>query len=104
MVFHPGHYIEQAGPHVGQLDRSQGTLGQPRRGQYRLPDVVIFDLSVQKDFTLGKWGIVTGIVDVTNVLDNQVAIARNELEGPAFGRDEDWVPPRVISLQLKYNF
>ncbi|MBN2383096.1 TonB-dependent receptor [bacterium] len=74
------------------------------RGTYRLPDVFLADLSVQKDFDLEKWGMITAILDVTNLLDNQVTIRRTETEGSDFGTDQEWLSPRLFSVQLKYSF
>jgi len=74
------------------------------RGGYRLPDIFLMDLSLQKDLDFGQWGVLTGIIDVTNLLDNQAVLQRTETEGPSFGSDEEWLSPRMISLQLKYSF
>ena len=37
-------------------------------GAYRMDDVMMVDLSLQKDFDFGKWGLLTAIFDVENVL------------------------------------
>lgn len=74
------------------------------RGSYRLPPVLAVDLSLQKDFDLGKWGIVTGIIDIENALDNQVNLSRREVEGADFGTEDGWNTPRTVMFQLKYAF
>lgn len=70
----------------------------------RLPGVFMVDMSLQKDFDFGKWGVLTGIVDISNVLDNQVVLAREENEGETWGTDLGWASPRSVLFQLKYAF
>ncbi|MFC1849648.1 TonB-dependent receptor domain-containing protein, partial [candidate division CSSED10-310 bacterium] len=50
------------------------------RGAYRLPDVVMVDLSIQKDFDFGKWGLLTAIIDINNFLNNQLNLAREHVK------------------------
>lgn len=74
------------------------------RGAYRLPDVFMVDLSLQKDFNFEKWGILTAMIDITNSLDNQLVLSRVEDEGKDFGTDNGWASPRTVVFQLKYAF
>jgi len=74
------------------------------RGSYRYPDVIMVDLSLQKDFSLGKWGVLTTIIDVTNLMNNQVNLSRIEDDGPTFGNEDGWAGPTSVSFQVKYAF
>ncbi|MBN2384965.1 TonB-dependent receptor [bacterium] len=98
-IFGTDDDVDNTDPSYG----SQVTLPEGR-GAYRLPDVFMVDLSIQKDFNLGKWGILTGIIDITNVLDNQVNTERNELEGADHGLETNWAGPRSVLFQMKYAF
>ncbi|MFC1849079.1 TonB-dependent receptor domain-containing protein [candidate division CSSED10-310 bacterium] len=73
------------------------------RGAGRLPDVVMVEFSVQKDFDFGKWGMLTAIVDIDNFLNNQVNLSRVEDEDD-WGREDGWAGPTNISFQLRYEF
>ncbi|MFC1849078.1 TonB-dependent receptor domain-containing protein [candidate division CSSED10-310 bacterium] len=73
------------------------------RGAGRLPDVVIVDLSIQKDIDFGKWGIMTAIIDIGNFLNNQVNLSRVEDESD-WGRETGWAGPTTVTFQLKYEF
>lgn len=79
------------------------------QGAYRMDDVFMVDLSLQKDFDFAKWGILTAIIDITNVLDNQVEtdVERDFNEPPEdnhFGEANEWAQPRMVTFQLKYAF
>lgn len=75
-----------------------------KRGNYRLPDVIMVDLSLQKDFNFGKWGVLTAIMDINNFLNNQVNLSRIQDEGDNFGREDGWASPTSVGFQLKYAF
>lgn len=74
------------------------------RGAYRKPDVWRINLSLQKDFDFGKYGLATFIIDVINVTDNQMALDVNYNDGTTFGKEEAWMQPRYVEFQLKYSF
>lgn len=74
------------------------------RGSYRMDDVFMVDLSVQKDFDFGKYGIVTAIIDCMNVLDNQVELDVDYNDGDTFGKANDWADGRMFEFQIKYAF
>lgn len=74
------------------------------RGANRLPDVFFVDLSIQKDFDFGKWGVITGMVDISNLLDNQGVVSRVEDDGADWGTDNGWASPRSVLFQIKYAF
>jgi len=84
--------------------RGQGVRYVSQRGSYRLPDVFLVDISLQRDFHLGPYGTVTAIIDLFNLFDNQTVQSRNELDGQTFGEANAWNAPRSISFQLKYTF
>lgn len=78
------------------------------RGTYRYPAVFNVDLSIQKDVAFGKYGTITVIGDVINVLNQQTVVSRNEEYNPRrpenFNVDSRWVSPRSYVLSLKYSF
>lgn len=93
------------------IEQPDGMAGgryiEGERGEYRMDDVVIIDFSLQKDLDFGKWGILTAIIDVTNVFDNQVELDVEydyDVEQNRFGRATDWADPRQVEFQLKYAF
>ena len=51
----------------------------------------------------GKFGILTGIVDIDNFFNNQVNVSREEDEDE-WGKELQWVAPTNVSFQLKYAF
>ncbi|MFC1853026.1 hypothetical protein ACFL27_22745, partial [candidate division CSSED10-310 bacterium] len=74
------------------------------RGKHRMQGNFNMALSLQKDFDFGKWGILTGIIDVENIFDDQYVTRRVEDEGEDFGQDVSYATPRVVTFQLKYAF
>ncbi|MBN2384716.1 TonB-dependent receptor [bacterium] len=82
----------------------QGVRFVNQRGSYRLPNVFVADISLQRDFPLGHFGIVTAIIDIINLFDNQVVLERTELDGPDFGTATRWNSPRTVTFQLKFAF
>ncbi|MBN2382443.1 hypothetical protein JXQ70_06130 [bacterium] len=82
----------------------EGVLLQGDRGSYRYPDFVQIVLSIQKDVSLGRWGMMTAIIDIIDLFNNQVVLERDEDEGANFGKDLVWNSPSALTFQLKYSF
>jgi outer membrane receptor protein involved in Fe transport len=78
------------------------------RGTYELPGVALWDVSLQNSFKFGKWGALTVIFDVENVLDNQCITSEtdtfNKNKPEQFGQANQWAPPRTWRLSFKYAF
>jgi outer membrane receptor protein involved in Fe transport len=78
------------------------------RGTYDLPGVSLWDVSLQNSFRFGKWGNLTVIFDVENVLDNQCITSETDTFNPnhpeRFGQANHWAPPREYRLSFKYAF
>ncbi|MBN1355280.1 TonB-dependent receptor [bacterium] len=78
------------------------------RGTYELPGVNIWDVSLQNSFKFGKWGALTVIFDVENLLDNQCITSEtdvyNNSKPEQFGQANAWAAPRTWRLSFKYAF
>jgi len=78
------------------------------RGTYRLPSVYFIDLSLQNEFSFGKFGSLAVIFDVFNLLDNQAVLSRADAWNPKkpelFNQDNGWASPRSYQLSVKYAF
>jgi hypothetical protein len=76
-----------------------------KRGETRYPTFTNVDLSLSKDFVLGRYGRITVQVDAFNVFNfNHTLLRDNRLNSPWF--DEIWgiLNPRVIRLGVRYRF
>ncbi|MBN2054802.1 TonB-dependent receptor [bacterium] len=101
-------YSKRMTPPDGVYNGSQQRWYLPEgRGTYRYPDVFNTDVSLQKDFSFGKYGTLTAIADVLNVFDSQVVLQRNEIFNPNhpenFNLDNLWAAPRSYTVSLKYT-
>ncbi|MFC1853856.1 TonB-dependent receptor domain-containing protein [candidate division CSSED10-310 bacterium] len=92
------HYVDDP-----YSDTYTDTFPEGGRGSHRYPDVFMVDLSLQKDFNFGRWGMLTAMIDVSNALDNQLVLAKVE-EDANFGQEIGWGTPRSVLFQLKYEF
>ncbi len=75
-----------------------------KRGRYRLPTVSFIDLSLQKDFDFKRYGKLTFIIDISNVLDSQPVLAVAQNDNWAFGKPIAWASPRKVTASIYYRF
>jgi hypothetical protein len=76
-----------------------------KRGETRYPTFTNVDLSLSKDFVLGRYGRVTVQVDAFNVFNFNHTLGRyNLLNSPWYGEIWGILNPRVIRLGVRYRF
>jgi hypothetical protein len=74
-------------------------------GETRLPNFYNVDLSLSKDFILGRYGRLTIQVDTFNIFNFDHDIWRtNRLNSPYYNEIEEILNPRVIRLGVRYRF
>jgi hypothetical protein len=74
-------------------------------GETRYPTFTNVDLSLSKDFLLGRYGRVTVQVDAFNVFNFSHTLARDDrLNSPWYGEIWGILNPRVIRLGVRYRF
>ena len=70
----------------------------------RAPTVSILDFRVDKSFTFGRFGKVTGMVDIFNALNAGTVINFSTVTGPTLNRVIGILDPRVVRFGVRYNF
>lgn len=71
----------------------------------RAPNVGIFDIRVDKSFTLGKqFGRVTAMVDVFNLTNSGTVTAFRTLTAPPFKEVTALLDPRIVRFGVRYEF
>jgi outer membrane receptor protein involved in Fe transport len=70
----------------------------------RAPTVSIFDLRFDKSFTFGKFGRLTGQVDVFNLANNGTVTNFASTTGTNFQRVIGILDPRVVRFGVRYDF
>jgi len=81
------------------------SLDVEKQGETRLPNFYNVDLSLSKDFVLGRYGRLTLQVDAFNVLNFDHDIWReNRLNSPYYDEIQEILNPRVIRLGVRYRF
>lgn len=73
------------------------------RGTTRLPDVNLFDISVRKTWTSGRYSV-EPIMDVFNLFNSSAIRARSTQLGPSYGVTSDIVRGRIIKFGLNVKF
>jgi hypothetical protein len=73
------------------------------RGTTRLPDVNLFDISIRKTWTAGRYSV-EPIMDMFNVTNVSTIRARSTQLGPSYGVASDVVRGRIIKLGLNVKF
>jgi len=71
---------------------------------YRLPNVALLDLSVQKSFEIIRGQKATLRINVFNALNNNAVTARTVASGPNFGTVTNILLPRIAELSVNYAF
>lgn len=74
-------------------------------GETRLPNFYNIDVSLTKDFRLGKYGKMTLSMDAFNVFNFDHTLSRyNQVNSPRHNEIETILNPRVIRFGVRYNF
>ena len=71
---------------------------------YRLPNIALLDLSVQKAFEVVRGQRATVRLNVFNALNNNAVTARTMTSGPNFGTVTNVLLPRIAELSVNYAF
>jgi len=81
------------------------SLDVEKQGKTRLPNLYNVDLSLSKDFILGRFGRLTVQVDAFNVFNFDHDIWRvNRINSPYYNEIDTILNPRVIRLGVRYRF
>ena len=70
----------------------------------RAPTVSILDFRADKSFSFGRFGKVTGMVDVFNALNDGTVINFSTVTGATFKRVIGILDPRVVRFGVRYDF
>ena len=71
---------------------------------YRLPNIALLDISVQKAFEVIRGQRATVRLNVFNALNNNAVTARTMTSGPNFGTVTNVLLPRIAELSVNYSF
>jgi hypothetical protein len=70
----------------------------------RAPTVSILDFRADKSFTMGRFGKVTGMVDIFNALNSGTVINFSTVTGASLNRVIGILDPRVVRFGVRYEF
>jgi len=70
----------------------------------RSPNVSILDLRADKSFSFGRYGRLTGMVDVFNALNNNTVVNFATQTGANYKRVIGILDPRIIRFGIRYDF
>jgi hypothetical protein len=70
----------------------------------RAPTVSIIDFRADKSFTFGRFGRVTGMVDIFNATNANTVINYSTVTGATFKRVIGILDPRVVRFGVRYEF
>jgi hypothetical protein len=70
----------------------------------RAPTVSIVDFRADKSFSFGRYGRVTGMVDVFNALNSGTVINFSTVTGTTYKRVIGILDPRVVRFGVRYEF
>ena len=70
----------------------------------RAPMVSILDLRVDKSFSFGRYGRVTGMVDLFNALNSGAVLNFTTVTGANFKRVIGILDPRIVRFGVRYDF
>ena len=73
-------------------------------GPRAYPWVKILDVRVEKQFTIGKYGVLHAYLDVFNALNTNAVTSASARSGPNFDRIRDIISPRVIRIGAAWDF
>jgi hypothetical protein len=71
---------------------------------HRAPTVNILDFRADKSFRFGRYGRVTGMVDLFNVMNKGTVINFSTVTGATYKRVIGILDPRVIRFGVRYDF
>ncbi|MGH8245999.1 MAG: hypothetical protein ACREUU_06160, partial [Gammaproteobacteria bacterium] len=70
----------------------------------RAPTVSIVDLRADKSFSFGRFGRITGMVDVFNALNSGTVLNFTTVTGANFKRVIGILDPRIVRFGVRYDF
>ena len=70
----------------------------------RSPMVSIVDLRFDKSFTFGKFGRLTGMMDVFNLMNNGTVTNFSTQTGATYLRVIGILDPRIVRFGVRYDF
>jgi len=70
----------------------------------RAPTVNIFDIRVDKQFTFGKYGRLTGVIDVFNAFNSGTVTNFSTVTGATYKRVIGILDPRVVRFGARFDF
>jgi hypothetical protein len=70
----------------------------------RAPSVSILDFRVDKSFKFGRFGKVTGMVDIFNILNSGTVTNFSTVTGTTFLRVIGILDPRVVRFGARFDF
>ena len=70
----------------------------------RAPTVNIFDIRVDKSFTFGKYGRLTGVIDVFNAFNSGTVTNFSTVTGATYKRVIGILDPRVVRFGARFDF
>jgi hypothetical protein len=70
----------------------------------RAPNVAIGDVRIDRSFSLGKLGKITGQVDVFNVLNSGVVTVFRTTTGATYKEVLGLLDPRIVRFGVRYDF
>jgi hypothetical protein len=70
----------------------------------RAPNVSILDFRFDKGFSFGRFGKLTGMVDVFNLFNHGTVTTFRTTTGATFGEVTSLLDPRVVRFGLRYDF
>jgi hypothetical protein len=71
---------------------------------HRAPTVSIVDLRFDKSFTFGKFGRLTGMVDMFNLLNANTVTNFSTQTGATYLRAIGILDPRIVRFGVRYDF
>ncbi len=87
-----------------QLTRSSQTISVTRRGDLRLPDVMLIDLRFSRPFRLTGGLTFEPQLDVFNITNNDVIVNMVNAIGPRLGYPSEIVGPRILRVGFALTF
>jgi hypothetical protein len=70
----------------------------------RAPNVAILDFRIDKSFTFGRFGKLTGMVDIFNAVNSGVVTNFRTTTGPTFKEVIALLDPRIVRFGVRYDF
>ena len=70
----------------------------------RAPNVSILDFRFDKAFKFGRFGSLTGMVDVFNLFNDGTVTTFRTTTGATFGEVTSLLDPRVVRFGLRFDF